>query len=128
MITRNNAELLERLIGKLEGMHAEITALCKKSSSDAVNRFKLGFINPALAQCNELLGKGYQPLESFTGFNVDDVPSNSDVGFVIAQYLEALEKLRSHNVKLTNTGWQYDLPSTAQVMRAAPPGRSAKRK
>jgi hypothetical protein len=119
VITRDKANILEKLLGQLQGMHTEVTALNKKSPNDAVNRFKLGFINAALTQCNELIGKDYQPLGGFTAFNSDDVPSNSDVSFVIVQYLEALEKFQRDNVKYVNYQWQYDLPKNEPVMRAA---------
>jgi hypothetical protein len=127
MITRQKADQLEKLMGQLQGMHTELTALNKKSPHDAVNQFKLGFINAALADCNELLGTGYQPLGGFAAFNPDVVPTNSDVTFVLAQYLEALDKLRSDNVIGGSGYWSYHLPEDEEQMRAAPP-ESARKK
>jgi len=126
MITRAKADQLEKLIGQLKGIHEELSALAKKSPNDGVNTFKLKFVNSALSKCNALLGVAYRPLGDFESFDLDDVPSNSDVTFVFSQYLQALEKFRSDNVKISDTdeefgGWIYDIPKKDGVMRAAPP-------
>src|SRR6266581_2097575 len=110
MITREKADRLEKLMGQLDGIHSELSALAKKTPNDAVNTFKLKFVNAVLTQCNEMLGEDYRPIGDFNEFNPDDVPSNSDVTFVASQYLQALEKLRSDNVKFDFGYWQYDLP------------------
>jgi hypothetical protein len=39
--TNEDVERLEKLIGQLQGIYAEIGALAKKSPNDAVNPFKL---------------------------------------------------------------------------------------
>ena len=72
----------------MEGLHKEITALTRKSPNDAVNEFKLRFINSVIAEANLLLGDKYKPLQGFEQFNSDDLPSNSDVTFIIWQYIE----------------------------------------
>jgi hypothetical protein len=128
MITRQQADHLEKLMGQIQGMHTELTSLNKKSPHDGVNRFKLGFINAALADCNELLGQTYRPLGDFVTFNVDDLPTNSDVTFILAQYLESLDKMRSDNVVLgKGGGWSYHLSDGEHEMRAAPPARLQKK-
>ena len=125
MITRQKADKLEKLMGQLDGIHSEVSALAKKASNDAVNVFKLKFVNAVLQQCNEILGKEYRPIGDFDQFDSDAVPSNSDVTFVAAQYLQALEKLRSDNVHIANGGWFYEL-SGEEKMRAAPPAKLRK--
>jgi hypothetical protein len=128
MITRERADKLEKLTGQLEGIHSEISALAKKSAKDAVNEFKLKIINAVLLQCNEMLEAGYRPIGDFEQFDTDTVPSNSDVTFVASQYLQALEKLRSDNVRHTPGGeWIYDLPKDeSNPMRAAAPAKLRK--
>jgi len=64
----------------------------------AVNAFgvcgwiKLGMINKVIASANDVLGSDYRPFQDFEAFDVDELPSNSDVVFVIAQYLEEIER------------------------------------
>jgi hypothetical protein len=126
MITRENADKLEKLVGQLQGIHSEVSALAKKSSSDAVNDFKLKIANAVLRQCNEILGEEYRPIGSFDQFDADLVPSNSDVTFVASMYLQALEKLRSDNIKqeFGTANWTYDLPKgSGKSMLAAPPAK-----
>jgi hypothetical protein len=130
MITREKADKLEKLMGQLEGIHSEISALAKKSSNDGVNLFKLKIVNAVLQQCNEMLGKEYQPIGDFEQFDDDQVPSNSDVTFVASQYLQALEKLRSDNIITAfGGGWIYNLPKDSGTsMRAASPTSAKLRK
>lgn len=94
-MNREDIEQLEKVTGKLEGLHREITLLARKSSKDALNTFKLKLVNSALAAANEILGDEHQPVKGFTQFDVDDVPSNSDATVVLAIYLEELERYRS---------------------------------
>lgn len=107
-------------------MHAELTALNKKSPDEAVNQFKMGFINSALADCNELLGPEFQPFGGFAEFNADVVHTNRHVSLVLAQSMEAeaLNKLRSDNAIWGSGRWSYDLAEDEREMRAAHPART----
>jgi hypothetical protein len=128
MITREKVDKLEKLIGQLEGIHAEISALAKKSSIDALNSFKLKIVNAVLQQSNEMLGEEYRPIGGFEQFDADQVPSNSDVTFVVSQYIQAFEKFRSDNISINSIGsWVYNLPKdSGTFMRAAPPAKLRK--
>ncbi len=127
MITRDEIDRLEKLTGQLEGIHAEMSALSKKSANDGVNQFKLKVINAVFVECNSLLQEAYRPFGDFTNFNLDDVPSNSDVTFIAAQYLQALEKYRSDNISQDNMGiWHYNLPKNHAEIRAARPAKLRK--
>lgn len=98
-------EKFETLCGQLGSFYDEVSVLSKKTPNDALNKFKLKFINQLLGQANAFLGK-YKPLADFDVFSIDDVPSNSDVVFVLAQYLEAFERLRGDNViQYAGTFW-----------------------
>lgn len=110
MITRDEVDRLEKLIGQLASVHEEIVALAKKSPNDAVNSFKLNFVNSMILDCNSLLGEDYKPLSQFEIFDADDVPSNSDVTFIIAQYIQAAEKYRSDKIHYHRGDWKYKLP------------------
>ena len=55
MKTNEDVENLEKLTGQLSSLHDEVTALTKKSPSDAVNAFKLKLINKVLELGNQIL-------------------------------------------------------------------------
>ena len=100
MKTRADVEMLEKTIGQLAATHREMSLLSKKSPSDGVNSFKLGLINGVIRAANKILGQAYKPIEGFELFDEDNVPSTSDVVFVVAQYLEEIERYRQDNVVL----------------------------
>jgi len=82
---RSDVDKFEKLVGLLQGSYDEISLLSKKSPSDAVNKFKLRFINAVTRDCNDFLGAKYKPFGDFSEFSEDDVPQNSDVAFILAQ-------------------------------------------
>jgi len=90
--------LFEKTQAQLEGLLTEVTILSKKSPNDGVNKFKLKFINEIISSSNELLGNTYKPLDSFEQFEEDDLPSNSDVTFILTQYINCFEKMRADNI------------------------------
>jgi hypothetical protein len=59
MDTKEDIELLEKLIGQLQGLHDEITKLTKKSPNDGLNPFKLKVVNKVLESANMLLKGRY---------------------------------------------------------------------
>jgi hypothetical protein len=88
----------EKIQAQLESLHFEISTLSKKSSNDALNKFKLKFVNHALDDANKILGTQYKPFNDFEKFDIDDLPTNSDVALILGQYLNCMEKLRSDNI------------------------------
>jgi hypothetical protein len=65
MNSKEEVELLEKLIGQLQGLHDEITTLAKKSPNDGLNAFKLRLVNKVLANSNLLLKGRYSPVRRF---------------------------------------------------------------
>lgn len=126
MKSEQDIENLEKLIGQLKALHTEISVLSKKSPSDAVNTFKLKLINKSLAFGNEVLGASYKPFDDFEAFDSDDMPSNSDVTMVLAQYLEEAERYRSDNVTMSSGWYYYKLNGEKSSIRSAPPTWSKK--
>lgn len=112
---------LEKIIGQLEGLHNEIGALARKSPNDALNKFKLKFVNITLLAANAAMGSNYRPFKDFVSFEDDDLPSNSDVTMIISQYLEELERLRSDNIKHDHRGWFYDVIENVERIPTGPP-------
>ena len=63
-----------------------------KKPNDAVNKFKLKIVNNLLNIANKILTKKYMPFDDFELFDEDDLPTNSDVVVIIAQYVACLKK------------------------------------
>jgi hypothetical protein len=123
MKNKSEVESLEKLIGQLQGLHAEVTGLAKKSPNDAVNAFKLKLINKVIEFGNDVLGKEYRPFDDFEKFDFDEVPSNSDVALVLAQYIEEAERYRSDNVMWYQGHWVYTVKGEASDIRSGPPSK-----
>ena len=97
-----------KLQPQFKSAYAEISLLSKKKPNDQLNKFKLKFINNMLSQANELLGKKYKPFpDEFDLFDEDDMPSNSDIVFMLSNYIECLEKLRCDNINYTKYKWYW---------------------
>lgn len=98
MKTRADVEKLEKTMGQLAATHREMSLLSRKSPNDGVNSFKLRLINGVIRAANEILGEAYVPIDGFDVFEEDNLPSTSDVVFVVAQYLEEIERYRQDHV------------------------------
>lgn len=92
-------KLFEKTQVQLESLHSEISKLNTKSQNDALNKFKLKFVNTSIREANEILGEQYRPFTDFREFSEDDLPTNSDVTMILGQYLNCMENLRADNIK-----------------------------
>ncbi|MDX3774015.1 hypothetical protein QE250_07820 [Chromatiaceae bacterium AAb-1] len=106
-MNKNDVDIFEKLSGQLLSVYEEISLLSKKSPNDAVNKFKLKFVNRLIGASNEYLSEKYRPFDDFEVFDEDDVPQNSDVVFILSQYIQCFEKLRSDNVVVGVGGWYW---------------------
>lgn len=97
-MTKQEVDTFEKVQAQLEGLHSEISALSKKSQNDALNKFKLKFVNQILTGANSVLGEKYKPFQDFSLFDENDIPTNSDAAMMLTQYLSCFEKLRADNV------------------------------
>ncbi len=113
----------ERVNAQLEGVYEEITALSKKSPNDGVNKFKLRLVNRILEDANQILDDKHKPFDDFGVFDEVALPSNSDVAFILAQYLNCMENLRSENIKESGYGgkWYWVVNGKVTLDRTAPP-------
>jgi hypothetical protein len=119
---KDQVDLFEKINGQMEALYDEIGALSKKSPNDAANKFKLNFVNKVLDEANSLLGPRYKPFPDFDSFNEDELPTNSDVTMILAQYLNCLEKLRSDNIKQTGfNSWSWILEDPREKIETASP-------
>jgi hypothetical protein len=111
MKSTGDVEKLEKLIGQLNGLHAEISLLAKKSPNDGLNLFKVNLVNKVLKNANDFLVGDYMPFDDFSQFGEDSLPTNSDVTLILTQYLEQVERYRSDHIVLheRNHKWVYVL-------------------
>ncbi|MGG7578552.1 hypothetical protein [Rhizobium sp. Nf11,1] len=114
-------EALEKLIGQLEGLHTEISQLARKAPNDGLNKFKLNLVNKVIANGNRLLQGRYRPFDDFEQFDEDNLPTNSDVTMIIAQYMEQTERFRSDNVTHERSRWWYVVNNAASNLSARMP-------
>jgi len=70
-----------------------------------------------------VLGTKYKPFGHFNQFEADDLPSNSDVTMILAQYMEEAERYRSDHVVNTHGQWSYKINGTASGIRSGPPSK-----
>lgn len=106
-MNRNDVDNFEKIFGQLNSVYEEISLLSKKNPNDAVNKFKLKFINKLIADSNDFLTDKYRPFDDFDSFDEDDIPKNGDVVLILSQYLQCFEKLRADNVVIRNAGIWY---------------------
>jgi len=128
-MTNDEVENFEKIFGQFEGLHKEIGILSKKSPNDAINKFKLSFINKLLAEANEVLDEEQRPFDGFDSFDEDQLPTNSDVTMIFEQYLYCFEQLRSENIKHTQKWfgdkyvekWVWLVEGQESEIQTAPP-------
>jgi len=120
-MTKQEVDNFEKLQAQLEGLHNEISALSKKSQNDALNKFKLKFVNKIISDSNELLGDNYKPFTDFDTFDENEMPSNSDVAMMLTQYLSCFEKLRADNVKQERLNWFWIIDGNQSDIKTVMP-------
>ncbi len=113
----------EKVQGQLEGLYNEIGILSRKSPNDAINMFKLKFINQILEEANTLLVDDYVPFDGFQKFDENEIPTNSDATMIFEQYLNCLEKLRGDNITTREykSGWFWIIDGNPSDLRTKSP-------
>jgi hypothetical protein len=104
-------------------LHAEVTALAKKSPNDALNAFKLKLVNNVIEVGNQVLGQKYRPFPDFEKFDSDDMPSTSDVAMILGQYMEEAERYRSDSVLWHHGYWVYIVGDEPSDIRSGAPSK-----
>lgn len=108
-ITIEDVEVYLTLKPRLASSLSDFSTLSKSKPDAAINRFKLGFVNELLAKLNALIGVVHKPLDDFEVFSDEELPSNSDVVYVLSQYSTALTAWRSANVRKDGTYTYWDI-------------------
>lgn len=117
----------EKTHAQIEALHDEISLLSKKKPDDAINKFKLSFVNSVLEKANALLGQKYKPFSEFKVFDEDTLPTNSDVIMILGQYINCMEKLRSDNIKFDLGAWYWLVKGIRSGIETAPPKKLKER-
>ena len=105
----DDVDRFEKIVGQLEAVYEELSVLSKKAPTNALNKFKIKYVNKLLAESHALLGERYRPFDDFDSFDEDDVPQNSDVVFMLTQYLQSFEKLRADHVIQEYGTWYWNI-------------------
>jgi hypothetical protein len=80
-------------------------------------KFKLKFINQTLESLNKLIGKR-RPFEMF---NVDDLPTNSDVVLILAQYAASIYDFRRDHTVYESGRWYWVVRGNRSDLKTGPP-------
>lgn len=107
IMTDKDIEIFEKVYVQLQAIHNEISILSKKTPDGAINTFKLQFVNQLLEMSNQILVDDYVPLVGFKSFDSNNMPTNSDIVFVVSQYLESFDRLKSNNVIRHSGKWHW---------------------
>lgn len=119
-------EVFEKTQIRLEGIYDEVKALSNKRPDDAINTFKLQLINQMLLDANKILQEKNLPFKGFLKFNEVDIPTNSDVVFVLSGYISAFEKIRFENIAENYGKWYWKINGETSDIRTSPPQKLAK--
>ena len=107
-------------------MQEEISILSKKNPDGKMNTFKIKHINQLLCQANELLGDKYIPMQGFTVFDEELLPSNSDVVFMLSQYINCMEELKIEHVVGWDTNWHWKINGLETDIRTSRPKKTVR--
>jgi hypothetical protein len=118
--------VFEQTEAQLEGFYEEIGNISKKKPDDAINKFKLGFINQMLERANNLLAEKYRPFPDFVKFDPDALPTSSDVVTMLAQYLRSMDKFRKDHTYEKFSEYLWYVSDSHQKIRAKMPKNFAK--
>ncbi|MDR0512443.1 MAG: hypothetical protein LBG93_05010 [Treponema sp.] len=118
---RDVIESFIKVQSQMEEMYNEVSVLSKKSQNDALNEFKLFFVNELLQEANRILEEKYIPFKSFSIFHKDKMPTNSDVVMVLSQYLTCLENMRVDNIFDSIDGWHWIVGKNGEPIKTTEP-------
>jgi hypothetical protein len=124
-MNQQEVEAFRKMAAQLDALHMEAIASSKKAPDKPVSSFKVKLANSVLEQARKVLGSS-APSLNFERFDEDDLPTNSDLSFVVTQFVECAEKTRSENIKRMSNGvwyWQVEgYSNSTEIVAAAPKG------
>lgn len=122
-MNQQEVEAFRKMAAQLDALHLEALAASKKSPDKPVSAFKVNLANSVLEQAKRVLGSS-APAMDFVKFDKDDLATNSDLSFIVTQFVECAEKVRSENIQRRGNGTWYWYISGAfsDIVAAAPKG------
>jgi hypothetical protein len=116
-----DVDSFEKVRAQLQQLHNEVSALSKSKPDNLINKFKLGFINEKIGEANTILTGDFKPFKDFILFNVDELPSNSDIVMVLSQYLDCLEAFRCAHIQAPDDyTWYWKIEGQEEIETQAP--------
>src|SRR5258708_17953543 len=113
-----------KMAAQFDALHQEATASSKKHPDKPVSKFKVDLANSVLESARKVLGTSAPTLD-FEKFNTDDLPTNSDLSFVVTQFVECAEKVKAQNIKRFNGVWYWEVSGdSTDIVATAPKGVS----
>ncbi len=110
----------EKLEQQLHSFLDEMSELSRKKPNDPVNKFKLKFLNTTLDSINKII-TGYRPFQDFEQFDVDSLPSNSDVVVILSQYAGAVLRYRTENTRYERGNWYWIVKGKTSALKTRRP-------
>ena len=111
---RIDVERYDELNSKLISLKGDIALLSAKKPNETVNEFKLKVINKVLAQINELVGE-FKPEDDFEAFDLDVLPTNSDVLMMLNLYMNGMSRFKDANSVENSKMDDWDTKFTSKV-------------
>jgi len=103
----SDVDRFNKVVGQMASLRDEFAVLSKTKPDNALNEFKLGFVDEKLDEANHILSGDDKPFASFEQFDTEKLPSNSDVLVTLSQYLACLERWRSAHVWYSQVRFKY---------------------
>ncbi|WP_448034236.1 hypothetical protein [Bradyrhizobium liaoningense] len=122
-MNHQEVEEFRKMAAQLDALHLEALAASKKSPDKPVSAFKVNLANSVLEQAKRVLGPS-APAMDFVKFDKDDLPTNSDLSFIVTQFVECAEKVRAENIQRRANGtWYWNISGAfSDIVAAAPKG------
>ena len=99
MMNVHEVENFTRLFPLMESAYEEIGAVSRNNPAQVLNSFKMRFVNELLIRANTILEDEYRPFPEFIKFTEDMTPNMSDILFILAEYLSALETMKTEHIQ-----------------------------
>lgn len=117
----DDIEVFEKAHIQIKDIYLELCILSKKTPDGAINKFKLKYVNQILEIFNKLLGMAYVPFSDFSLFDEDEMPTNSDVVFIVSQYIKCVEKYKFDNIQVLSGKWYWCLEDSKKSIETTSP-------
>lgn len=98
-ITNQSSRKFDKLEEQIQALYVEVDKLAKKKPDGPINEFKIGIINGILMEINEFLSEGFSPIQNFSVFDSTNLPTVSDIIFVLSQYMKVMDEFRYKNTR-----------------------------